>query len=71
LGPEIITSTLVGQTIDALTSDDPTLDADAVARTLSFMVGFVVFALGILRLGYLESVLAHTVVSGMSYNYFN
>ncbi len=40
-------------------------DADAVARTLSFVVGAFVLLAGVFRLGFLESVLAHTVVSGL------
>jgi hypothetical protein len=47
LGPEIITSVLIGQTVASICATDPSLDPEAVARTLSFMCGAFVLVGGI------------------------
>jgi SulP family sulfate permease len=67
LGPEVITATLFGSSMESITIGFPDRIAlvDEYARLLSFMVGAIVLCLGLLRLGYLDSILSHTVVSSL------
>lgn len=64
-GPESILAVLTGEDMVLLREQNPTIDIDTLARNFSFLVGLVVLIMGVLRLGFLESVLANTVVSGL------
>jgi hypothetical protein len=66
-GPETIVATLYGQAIETLKENPDFKDpANCVGleQMFSFLVGASVLVLGILRLGFLDSILAHTVVTG-------
>jgi hypothetical protein len=68
-GPETIVGTLYGQAIETLKENPDFRDpANRVGleQLFSFLVGASVLVLGILRLGFLDSILAHTVVTGAS-----
>lgn len=68
-GPETIVGTLYGQAIETLKENPDFKDPASrvgLEQTFSFLVGASVLVLGILRLGFLDSILAHTVVTGAS-----
>lgn len=66
LGPEAITAVLTGTFLGDIVADDPTPENFALyGRIMAFMVGLFLLAAGIFRLGFIESILTHSVVSGL------
>ncbi len=72
LGPEAITSTLFGQFVIEVADMDGVIGSgvplhtyDDIAITLSFLVGVILLLLGLVRLGFLESVLSRPVMHGL------
>ena len=64
-GPDAVVSALIGRTyLDLQSSPDFIGNQDGLLQTLTFFVGLFALGFGLLRLGYLDSLLAHTVVSG-------
>ncbi|RXK40370.1 endoplasmic reticulum protein [Tremella mesenterica] len=71
LGPEASLSLLIGQMIrDAVHGDPhttpahPELEAAAIALVTTFQTGLITFALGLLRLGFLDVVLSRALLRG-------
>lgn len=67
IGPEAVASLLVGQTVAKLydTDDPETLpQRAAVAATLGFAAGLITLVAGILRLGFLDSILSKATITG-------
>lgn len=59
-GPETVAAMLVGLTIQDKDPSDPA----AFAHILSFMAGVFLFAMGVFRFGFLDSVLSRPLLSG-------
>ena len=73
IGPEVTTSILVGKTIIqavALNGEDPNSDTTQmellvpVAMALSLLIGLFSFLLGLIRLGFLDSILSRPILAG-------
>ncbi|KAJ1982499.1 hypothetical protein H4R33_005013 [Dimargaris cristalligena] len=71
MGPEALISTLVGtivadyqQTVNHQANGEGLLDSQGIARILCFLVGAITFAVGIFRLGFLDSILSKALLRG-------
>ncbi len=64
VGPEAIVSLMVGNAVLTELSVDPNVNPVIVATTLSLCSGLILLLLGLLRFGFIESVLSRPLVRG-------
>lgn len=64
VGPDALSSLLIGLTLSGESFDDPTIDATVIAPVIAFMVGIILLILGLLRVGFIDTILSKPLLSG-------
>lgn len=64
VGPESAISLVVGQAIEKLTKHDASLNVTNLCVVLTFISGSILFSFGLMRFGFLDSVLSRALLRG-------
>jgi MFS superfamily sulfate permease-like transporter len=64
VGPDALSSLLIGLTLAGEQFEDPTIDATIIAPVIAFMAGLILLILGLMRVGFIDTILSKPLLSG-------
>lgn len=64
VGPEAAISLVIGQNIESITSHNENITAIQITTVTTFLAGLILFSIGLMRLGFMGSILSRALLRG-------